>query len=85
MAYSKNAIIMQQGQHGAEMYCVIQGEVEVERDGEKLGILGQDSYFGEQQFLAAVLGCVDQIWVYPCLYYIDHLSCKIHLHCCNAI
>lgn len=57
MAYSKNTIIMQQGQHGAEMYCVIHGEVEVERDGEKLGILGQDSYFGEQQFLAAVLWC----------------------------
>ena len=49
-------VIFEQGKHSTELYGIIDGEVEIELDAVKLGILGVDSIFGEQQFLSAVLG-----------------------------
>ena len=47
-------IIYEQGKVGSEMYFVMGGELEVLVDGERLGFLGQGSFFGENAVIETI-------------------------------
>lgn len=46
--------IYEQGKIGSEMYFVMSGELEVIVDGERLGFLGQGSFFGENAVIESI-------------------------------
>ncbi len=46
--------VYEQGKIGSEMYFVMSGELEVIVDGERLGFLGQGSFFGENAVIESV-------------------------------
>jgi len=47
---------MEQNKVGTEIYFITDGEVEVIQDDERLGFLGEGSFFGETPFLEALEG-----------------------------
>ena len=47
---------MQEGQVGSELYFIIEGEVEVLSGGERLGFLGEGSFFGESPVIETMFG-----------------------------
>jgi hypothetical protein len=49
-------VVYQEGRFGTEMYIIVSGEVEVSRDGERLGFLSQGAFFGETPFIESISG-----------------------------
>ena len=49
-------IVYQEGRFGTEMYIIVSGEVEVSRDGDRLGFLSEGAYFGETPFIESISG-----------------------------
>ena len=56
MTALRGQIIIEQHKIGTEIYFITDGEVEVLQDDERLGFLGEGSFFGETPFLEAVEG-----------------------------
>ena len=48
----KDQIIFEEGSIGTELFFVVEGEVSVEAQGQHLGYLGQNAFFGELPFIA---------------------------------
>jgi CRP-like cAMP-binding protein len=53
---SRDQIVYQEGRFGTEMYFLVSGEVEVSRDGERLGFLAEGAFFGETSFIESISG-----------------------------
>ena len=51
-----NSVIFDESDIGSEMYLLCDGEVEVLREGERLGFLGPGAFFGESPIIEAVYG-----------------------------
>jgi hypothetical protein len=49
-------VVYQEGRFGTEMYIIVSGEVEVSRDGDRLGFLSQGAFFGETPFIESISG-----------------------------
>ena len=47
---------MQENKVGTELYFIVDGEVEVMQDDERLGFLGVGSFFGEHPLLEMIAG-----------------------------
>ena len=56
MSAIKEQVVMQKGQVGSEMYFIIDGEVEVLDGDDRLGFLGEGSFFGESPVLETIFG-----------------------------
>lgn len=52
----KNQLITEEGKVGTEMYFIVEGEVEVMAQDERLGFLGTGSFFGENPVIEAIEG-----------------------------
>ena len=52
MVAIKSQEIMTEGRPGREMFILLSGDVEVTRDGKRLGFLSDGSFFGENPVLA---------------------------------
>ena len=51
VVYSEGDTIIQEGDHGEEMFLIVEGEIEIHRDTESLAVLGSQDYFGEMSIL----------------------------------
>eukprot|EP01043_Picozoa_sp_COSAG02_P053964 COSAG02_NODE_6038_length_3854_cov_2.278562_1_plen_989_part_00 len=49
----KDTTVYSEGDSGTELYVILEGEVEVEADGERLGFLGRGGFFGEPAIVEA--------------------------------
>ena len=44
-------VIIRQGEHGEEMYLIVEGKIEIHTDTESLAVLKEHDYFGEMSIL----------------------------------
>ena len=51
MELTAGKILTQQGEHGRHFVVIVEGEVEVTRDGTQIAMLGPGSFFGEMSLL----------------------------------
>jgi len=51
VVYPEGETVIQEGEHGEEMFLIVEGEVEIHRDTESLAVLGRHDYFGEMSIL----------------------------------
>jgi CRP-like cAMP-binding protein len=51
-AFSKDEVIIRQGEVGDYFYILVDGEVRVEKDGKEVGLLKSGEYFGEKALLS---------------------------------
>ena len=49
MSALRGQLVSKKGKVGTEMYFIVEGEVEVLQDDERLGFLGTGSFFGRTQ------------------------------------
>jgi CRP-like cAMP-binding protein len=56
MTALKTQLITEEGKVGTELYFIVDGEVEVIQNDERLGFLGVGSFFGENPVLEAIAG-----------------------------
>lgn len=49
--YPEGEIIIREGDHGEEMFLIVEGEIEIHRDSESLAVLKERDYFGEMSIL----------------------------------
>lgn len=56
VSLSREQIVYQEGRYGTEMYFIVKGEVEVSRDGERLGFLSEGAFFGEGPLIESISG-----------------------------
>lgn len=49
--YPQGEVIIKQGDHGEEMFLIVEGEIEIHRDSESLAVLKEQNYFGEMAIL----------------------------------
>jgi CRP-like cAMP-binding protein len=50
-AHDEGAVVFEEGSHGAHLYVIAEGRVEVLRGGERLALLGPGDCFGEMALL----------------------------------
>lgn len=51
VVYSQGDTIIREGDHGEEMFLIVEGEIEIHRAAESLAVLGSQDYFGEMSIL----------------------------------
>ena len=56
LCLSRDQVVYQEGKFGTEMYFLVSGEVEVSRDGERLGFLAEGAFFGETPLIESISG-----------------------------
>lgn len=53
--YGTGHVLIRQGEHGSECYVVVDGEVDIERDGVKLNTLGPGDMVGEVALISPIV------------------------------
>jgi tetratricopeptide (TPR) repeat protein len=56
VSLAREQVVYQEGKYGTEMYFIVNGEVEVSFDGERLGFLGEGAFFGEAPLINSISG-----------------------------
>ena len=51
IVYPEGETIIKEGDHGEEMFLIVQGKIEIHRNAESLAVLGSQDYFGEMSIL----------------------------------
>lgn len=51
VVYAEGEDVIREGEHGEEMFLIVEGSVEIRRGGESLAVLGSQDYFGEMSIL----------------------------------
>ena len=51
IVYPEGEVIIREGDHGEEMFLIVEGEVEITRGSESLAVLRSQDYFGEMSIL----------------------------------
>lgn len=51
VVYPEGEIIIREGDHGEEMFLIVEGEIEIHRESESLAVLKSQDYFGEMSIL----------------------------------
>eukprot|EP01051_Picozoa_sp_SAG22_P021924 SAG22_NODE_5043_length_1101_cov_6.185629_1_plen_92_part_10 len=62
MLAMKTQQIILEGQVGSELYLVLKGEVEVTKDGTRLGFLSEGSFFGERKSMLNMTTNMPRYW-----------------------
>jgi CRP-like cAMP-binding protein len=53
--YPAGHVLIRQGEHGSECYLIVEGEVDIERDGVKLNTLGPGDMVGEIALISSIV------------------------------
>ncbi len=51
VVYPEGEVIIREGDHGEEMFLIVEGEIEIHRESESLAVLKSQDYFGEMSIL----------------------------------
>ncbi len=51
VVYPEGETIIHEGDHGEEMFLIVEGQIEIHRAAESLAVLGSQDYFGEMSIL----------------------------------
>jgi len=51
VVYSESDVIIREGDHGEEMFLIVEGQIEIHKGSESLAMLTRQDYFGEMSVL----------------------------------
>ncbi|MBS13286.1 MAG: hypothetical protein CME19_16990 [Gemmatimonadetes bacterium] len=51
VVYSESDVIIREGDHGDEMFLIVEGQIEIHKGSESLAMLTRQDYFGEMSVL----------------------------------
>ena len=51
VVYPEGEVVIREGDHGEEMFLIVEGEIEIHRESESLAVLKRQDYFGEMSIL----------------------------------
>ena len=51
VVYPEGEVIIREGDHGEEMFLIVEGEIEIHRESKPLAVLKSHDYFGEMSIL----------------------------------